>query len=105
LRGYFLKALGAEVRAGRGLVVLTVLGVALGVGSVLSIRILDQGALGAFEGTVRAVSGDAALTVVGNEPSFPEEIYPAVLAEPGVAAAVPLTRTEAAVEGGLPLFL
>ena len=105
MRGYFQKALGAELRAGRGLVVLSVLGVALGVGSVLSIRILDQGALGAFEGTVRAVSGDAALTVVGTGPSFPEEIYPTVLAEPGVAAAVPLTRTEAAVEGGPPLFL
>jgi putative ABC transport system permease protein len=105
VRGYFQKALGAELRAGRGLLLLTVLGVALGVGSVLSIRILDQGALGAFEGTVRAVSGDAALTVVGSGPSFPEEIYPSVLAEPGVAAAVPLTRTEAAVDGDPPLFL
>jgi putative ABC transport system permease protein len=103
--GYLRKALGAELRAGRGLLLLTVLGVALGVGSVLSIRILDQGALGAFEGTVRAVSGDAALTVVGSGPTFPEELYPAVLADPGVAAAVPLTRTEAAVEGGPPLFL
>jgi putative ABC transport system permease protein len=103
--GYFQRALRAELRAGRGLLLLTVLGVALGVGSVLSIRILDQGALGAFEGTVRAVSGDAALTVVGNGPSFPEALYPIALAEPGVAAAVPLTRTEAAVEGGPPLFL
>jgi putative ABC transport system permease protein len=85
--------------------VLTVLGVALGVGSVLSIRILDDGALGAFEGTVRAVSGDAPLVVVGSGPTFPEEIYPAILADPGIAAAVPQTRTEAAVEGGPPLFL
>jgi putative ABC transport system permease protein len=105
LTGYFRKALVAEFRAGRGLALLSVLGVALGVGSVLSIRILDQGALGAFEGTVRAVSGDAALTVAGSGPSFPEALYPMVLAEPGVAAAVPLTRTEAAVEGGPPLFL
>lgn len=105
MTGYLKKALAAELRAGPGLVALTVLGVALGVGSVLSIRILDAGALGAFEGTVRAVSGDAALTVLGNGPTFPEEIYPAVLAEPGVAAAVPVTRTEAAVEGGAPLFL
>ncbi|MEY2667913.1 MAG: hypothetical protein RJA59_551, partial [Pseudomonadota bacterium] len=105
MKGYFQKALVAELRAGRGLVLLSVLGVALGVGSVLSIRILDQGALGAFEGTVRAVSGDAALTVVGTGPRLPEEIYPTVLAELGVAAAVPMTRTEAAVEGGTPLFL
>ena len=105
MNGYFRRILGAELRAGRGLLLLSVLGVALGVGSVLSIRILDQGALGAFAGTVRAVSGDAALSVVGSGPSFPEELYPAVLADPGVAAAVPLTRTEAAVEGGAPLFL
>ncbi len=105
MTGYFRKALVAEVRNGRGLLLLSVLGVALGVGSVLSIRILDQGALGAFEGTVRAVSGDAALTVVGSGPSFPESLYPAVLAEPGVTAAVPVTRTEAAVEGSPPLFL
>jgi putative ABC transport system permease protein len=103
--GYFQKAVGAELQSGRGLLLLSVLGVALGVGSVLSIRILDQGALGAFEGTVRAVSGDAALTVVGTGPSFPEDLYPAILAEPGVAAAVPSTRTQAAVEGGPPLFL
>jgi len=110
VRRHFQKALAAELRAGRALLVLAVLGVALGVGSVLSIRILDQGALGAFEGTVRAIGGDAALTVLGAGPTLPEAHYPEILAEPGVSAAVALTRTEAAVEGprgvgGASLFL
>ena len=47
---YFFKAMGAHFRSGRLLFVLTVLGVALGVASVLSIQIINQGALGAFEG-------------------------------------------------------
>jgi putative ABC transport system permease protein len=102
---HFLQALAADLRTGPGLLALAVLGVALGVGSVLSVRILAQGALGAFEGTVRAVSGEAALSVLGNGPSFPEERYPEVLAEAGVSAAVPMTRAEVAVEGGDRLFL
>jgi putative ABC transport system permease protein len=110
VRRHLQRALAAELRAAPALLALSVLGVALGVGSVLSIRILDRGALGAFEGTVRAIGGDAALTVLGNGPTFGEEAYPAVLAEPGVAGAVPLTRTWAAVEeasagAGEPLFL
>jgi len=106
VRRYFLRALAAEVRSGKGLLALSVLGVALGVGSVLSIRILDAGALGAFEGTVRAVSGDAGLSVLGTGPSFAEDRFPVVLSQPGVAQAVPIARVEAAVEGaGAPLFL
>ena len=105
MTGYFRKALGAELRAGRGLLLLTVLGVALGVGSVLSIRILDQGALGAFEGTVRAVSGDAALTVVGSGPTFPRSSTRPCWPTREWPRPSRSTRTEASVEGGPPLFL
>jgi len=103
---YLWRAAAGQLRGGFALLALSALGVALGVGAVLSIRLLNQGALGAFAGTVRAVSGEASLEVVGTSPSFPEELFPAILAEPGVTAAVPLTRTEAAVEGARPpLFL
>ena len=64
MRRYLLRAAAKEVRAGRLLVALAVAGVALGVGSVLSIQLLNQGALGAFAGTVRAVSGDTDLSVL-----------------------------------------
>jgi hypothetical protein len=71
---YFYKALVAHVRAGYSLYVLTVIGVALGVASVLSIQIINRNALAAFVGSVAAVSGDADLTVLGRTPTFPERL-------------------------------
>ena len=92
-------------RSGRVLFLLSLLGVALGVGSVLSIQILNRSALGAFQGSVRAVGGDADLTVFPHGPFLPEEIFPKVLAQRGVAAAWPLIRTEVALSGHDALFL
>ncbi len=96
---YLIRALGAQWRAGRTLFLLSVAGVALGVGSVLSIQILNESAVGAFDGTVRAVSGEAQLTVVGRTPTIPEAVLPSVLAEPGVRAALPVYRIDVALEG------
>jgi putative ABC transport system permease protein len=89
---YFFKAMGAHFRSGRLLFVLTVLGVALGVASVLSIQIINQNSLAAFEGSMMAVSGDADLSVLGRLPTLPESLYVDVLGEEGVAAAWPLYR-------------
>lgn len=94
---YFVKALGAHFRAGRMLFVLTVLGVALGVASVLSIQIINQNALAAFEGSMQAVSGDADLSVLGRMPTLPESLYVDVLADSGVKAAWPLYRISVAL--------
>lgn len=99
MRRYLPRAAAREFRGGKALFLLAVAGVALGVGSVLSIQILNRGALGAFTGTVRAVSGDADLTVLGWTGGLDESLLPEVLAVPGVAAALPLWRAEAAVEG------
>ncbi len=99
MRRYLPRAAAAEIRGGKALFLLAVAGVALGVGAVLSIQILNQGALGAFSGTVRAVSGDADLTVLGWTGGLDEALLPEVLAVPGVAEALPLWRAEAAVEG------
>lgn len=94
---YFLKALGAHFQAGRMLFVLTVLGVALGVASVLSIQIINQNALAAFEGSMQAVSGDADLSVLGRMPTIPESLYVDVLADGDVEAAWPLYRVSVAL--------
>ncbi|HEY7708667.1 MAG TPA: ABC transporter permease, partial [Candidatus Entotheonella sp.] len=102
---YFSKALVAHVRAGRSLYVLTVIGVALGVASVLSIQIINRNALAAFVGSVAAVSGDADLTVLGRTPSFAEQLYPAVLSTPGVRAAWPLVRVDVALLEQQEVFL
>ncbi len=99
MRRYFGKALGAQLRAGRALWLLSALGVALGVGTALSVQILNQSALGAFTGSVRAVSGEAQLAILGRTPYVPEQILPRVLAEPGVSVAWPLYRLDVALSG------
>ncbi len=99
MRRYVLGAAAKEIRAGGALFALAVTGVALGVGAVLSIQLLNQGALGAFSGTVRAVSGEADLSVLGWAGALDEALLPEVLAVPGVRAALPLWRAEAALEG------
>lgn len=82
----------AHWRQARALTALTVCGVALGVASVVSIQSLNQGALAAFSGGMKAVSGDADLTVVAQGQDLAEDLYPRVLAHPEVAAAWPVVR-------------
>lgn len=102
---YLRSVVAAQFRQGKTLVVLSVLGVALGVGSVLGIQIINRNAIAAFRGSVRAVSGDADLTVVGRTPVLPDSIYPRILAVRGVGAAWPLVRVDVAVNGTPDLFL
>lgn len=94
-----MRAVRAQLRAGRMLFALTVLGVALGIASVLSIQILNRSAVAAFRGSVQAVSGDADLSVLPRTPALPESVYPAVLADPAVDAAWPLHQVAVAVAG------
>jgi putative ABC transport system permease protein len=102
---YFGKALGAHFNSGRSLFLLTVLGVALGVASVLSIQIINRNALAAFEGSMHAVSGDADLSVLGRMPSLPESLYVDVLADSGVQSAWPLVRVQVGLHGQKDFFL
>ncbi|HEX9048976.1 MAG TPA: FtsX-like permease family protein, partial [Anaeromyxobacter sp.] len=99
VRSYLAVAFAKELRAGKALFLLAVAGVALGVGSVLSIQLLNQGALGAFAGTVRAVSGEADVTVLGWAGALDEALLGDVLPVPGVRAAIPLWRAEVALDG------
>ena len=94
---YLLKTFGAHYRSGRTLYVLTVLGVALGVASVISIQILNQSALAAFSGSVEAVSPTADLSVTPRGNNLPESLLVDVLATPGVQAAWPLVRAHVAL--------
>ena len=87
MRRYLVRAAAKEIRAGKALFALAVAGVALGVASVLSIQLLNQGALGAFAGTVRAVSGEADVSVLGWAGTLDEALLVDVLAVPGVRAA------------------
>ena len=97
MRRYFVTAMAAHLRSSGSLYLLTLLGVALGVAAVLSIQIINRNAIAAFSGSVRAVSGEADLSVLGFAPSFPEDLYPRVLATRGVQAAWPLWRAAVAL--------
>ncbi|HET9554521.1 MAG TPA: FtsX-like permease family protein, partial [Anaeromyxobacteraceae bacterium] len=99
MRRWLAAAVARELRTARALFLLTAAGVALGVAAVLSIQLLNGSALGAFEGTVRAVSGDADLTVLGVAGHLPETVLPEVLETAGVAEATPLYRVEVALDG------
>jgi putative ABC transport system permease protein len=75
------------------------LGILTSVGAVLSIQILNGSALGAFGGSVRAISGEAQLSIVGRGPALPDALVVEVLGEEGVRAAVPIYRVEVALDG------
>ncbi len=94
-----LAAMLAHWRDGRTLTLLTILGVALGVASVVCIQTLNQGALAAFGGSMQAVSGEADLVVQGQGPRLAEDVFAEVLAQPEVAAAWPLIRSWVLVPG------
>jgi putative ABC transport system permease protein len=96
---YVVHALRAHWRAGRTLFVLTVLGVALGVGSVLSIQILNANALAAFQGGMEAIGGDADLSVFPQGPDLEDAVLPRVLAVPGVRAAWPVVQVPVTIAG------
>jgi len=102
---HLLGAMLSHWRQGRTLTVLTVLGVALGVASVVCIQTLNQGALAAFGGSMQAVSGEADLVIQGIGPRVDEAVLEAVLARAEVAAAWPLIRSWILVADGRGRYL
>ena len=94
---YFLRATGAHLAKAPSLFLLTVFGVALGVASVLAIQIINRNAIGAFSAGLRAISGEADLSVLGQTTTFDENLYPEVLGVEGVAAAWPLYQVDVAL--------
>ena len=96
---YFYRTVSAHWRTNPVLYGLTVLGVALGVASVISIRILNQSAIASFAAGVRTMSGTADVLVTGKGGTLPDEAYPRVLGTAGVAAAWPVFETTVSVQG------
>ncbi len=103
--GYLFRSAPGQFRRTRSLFALTVLGVALGVGAVLSIQIINGNALAAFTGSMRAVSGEVDLVALGRVPVFPESVYVRAVATPGVERAWPMYRTDVAVRDADQVFL
>jgi putative ABC transport system permease protein len=74
--------LGAPLRTG-----LTVLGVAVGVATMVGVMSINGSVLEAFRSTVDAIAGKADLTVAGSQVGFDEAVLERVRAVPGVAHA------------------
>jgi putative ABC transport system permease protein len=77
----------------------TFLGVALGVGAVLAIRLANDAVLASFESSLDHVAGRSRLMVSAGEPGLDEDLFPAVARVPGVARAVPIIQAVTPVEG------
>ena len=69
---------------------LAVAGVALGTGSVVTVQVLTEGAVAAFDATVDLLGGNADALVLGHGGRLSESLYPVVLETEGVAWASPL---------------
>jgi len=96
---YFYRTVSAHWRTNPVLYGLTVLGVALGVASVISIRILNQSAVASFAAGVRTIGGPADIVVTGKGGTLPDTAYPLVRGTPGVTAAWPVFETTVPLEG------
>lgn len=89
------RAAPARVRAAPALTLLPVAAIALGVGAVLAIQLLNRAALDTLDASLEAVSGGADFRLEGQvlEPgAVPDEAWPRALAVPGVESAAPLVR-------------
>ncbi|CAN5617276.1 FtsX-like permease family protein [soil metagenome] len=76
----------------RWLALLNVLSVALGVAVYLAVQIANHSANQAFRASVDVVAGKAELQIGAPVAGLPDEVFPAVAAQPGVAAATPVLR-------------
>ena len=102
---YFYKTISAHWCANPILYGLTVLGVALGVASVISIQILNQSAIASFAAGLRTLSAGADIIVTGKGSGLVGRDYAQVLGTPGVAAAWPVYETTVLVKGKPDTFL
>lgn len=76
--------------------ILTLAGVAIGVGVFLAIRLANQGTLAGFRNTFDAVAGRAALEVTAQGEPFDERAFAKVRGLPGVRSATPFLQVLAA---------
>jgi putative ABC transport system permease protein len=85
--------------------ILTLIGVALGVGMFVSIRLASTSALASFSDTVDAVAGTANLQITSDTDGFDERVYLTARSAEGVRAASPVIEQYVAGRAGGPLPL
>jgi putative ABC transport system permease protein len=91
-----LKLALHHIGANASRLAVTILAVAMGVGLVVAVRLMNATVLASFLGTVDGLAGRAALTITAGEGStFDETVVDRVSNIPGVRLAVPLVRSVA----------
>lgn len=85
----------ARIRAAPALFALQVAAIALGVGAVLSVQLLNRAALDTLDASLEVLSGDAALVIAGvveGPGTVPDAAWTAALGTRGVGSAAPVVR-------------
>ncbi|HEY8252870.1 MAG TPA: ABC transporter permease, partial [Burkholderiales bacterium] len=86
-------------RRGRGRMVLSVAGIALGVALGYGVHLVNRAAVSDVAAAVRSLAGEADLEVRGGRAGFPEALYPQIAQLPGVAVASPALELDVGVAG------
>ncbi len=90
------RALSAGAwRANRGRLLLSVLGVALGVALAVAVNLINASAANEFALAARMLSGDADLVVRGPSAGFSEDVFPLIARTTGVDVASPALEIDA----------
>ena len=93
-------ALAADAwNANRGRLLLSVVGVALGVALGVAVHLINGSAVGEFNAAARQLSGDADLSIRGPLGGFDESIYPRIAAMPEVDVASPAIELDLRIPG------
>ena len=86
-------------RRPRGRLLLSIAGIALGVGLGYAVHLINRAAVADVTAAVRALAGEADIEVRGGRSGFAESLYPQIARLPGVRVASPLLELDAGLAG------
>jgi ABC-type lipoprotein release transport system permease subunit len=86
-------------RRPRARLLLSVIGIALGVALGYAVHLVNRAALADVTAAVRAVAGEADIEVRGGRTGFPDALYPAVARVPGVRTVSPVLELDVGLAG------
>ena len=86
-------------RRPRGRLLLSIAGIALGVGLGYAVHLINRAAVADVTAAVRALAGEADIEVRGGRSGFAESLYPQIARLPGVRVASPLLELDAGLVG------
>ncbi len=99
--------LGGALGRNRGRLLLSVSAIALGVALGFAVQLVNEAAIGEFEGGMATLSGDADLEVRGSGAGFDENLLTRFATDPDIAVASPIVEVDARIKGrgeALPIF-